>query len=1518
MAVPCLSEVIAQWMPDDVLKHRTLGIAPPNLAAAREGGWGRWTEAYRPLLQMEVWREVHDVWNEFQEILKNGGQGGSTCKLVPNGNEWCFEDGHSKHFANDMNGMVIALRKKDGTRWSRWWLGVFVDDSRVVLNKQMTSGYRGGKNDGGGNDTGGRSFISVNIVKLMSITSLLRMYRACTASEEPKFGAQLRGVSAPENQQANSGTSGGQTKRTGPQLNKMQENAVNSWVPQGKGADPPSFMLLQGPPGTGKTTTAVEILRRSLKERCRLGSTTAKIVCVAPSWTAVYQYVERFMCRANNTGCRIAMTGCTDGTRAAADEPDKSRGISVASLMRDIRAWIDSFDRTYSYYLKDVKGPIEKRAPYFYETYLKGKVNKDKLDEAAGILRRVQKKLKAALLKEATVIFSTLNGLGAPYVIEALEEEAVQTLIVDEAGQVTDPDLFIGCQLKPKRLLLIGDHRQLPPHTKCHKAQKSGLGCSSLERLHDSSSHTMLKVQYRMAPEILLWPNRFFYNGKLCNSPFWEEKEKWKDCHYRLVDVPGKQHKVGTSYRNADEAAAIVLNVMNLHANRADVGKDVLVITPYSAQRRLVEMYLRNYLRSQGVPVVPRIMTVDSCQGAECEHVILSLTRTHGLHDSFAGDKHRLCVAMTRAKQTMTVLCNVKAFEREADTLPRDMFVADAVKRKVVEKLPQEPRSLNGKIVGMRFVAFGGGDVVDVGELGYRVIDGDTVELRVLDAGCNKPAIVVDVHVLVPSPMREKPFVCQLVNDCNVCFEAPSREERVAILHAVRDIAAAADGKTCNGCKVVACDRQPVDDRFFTLTVADHLLANRLMKGQEQVVIRERDEDGQETSRTVQACTPQEPHYNKFVPLDGRLPLVRIPTDQVIGEKVTCHSTVLVKLAENKGLEEDVWYADIIQPSSKGNRDATDMWLECLTGDDSDELQTLQKWCKDPTTVAEDATPAHYEGPEVRDGDVFTIDQEGTVVFDDALSCTRTQSGWDVVLYITDPSVADDMRPRLRKRMTDICLKKVNGGTQVSRLMPEDVLKQASLCSGQKRTCLAVKFQVQKDGTVSKTKFSTKTVTVKRNFHVTDDVTWDDFEKLYEPGDGPRQLEEAVSAMKGRQRFFEETMHVRTKAGGYRASGGPLHVLQYIVVLAKRAAAQKLSAGGFQKHVLFRSSTVPVREAALLFPDLPDSEGVSETDVCRAAHTALQDALGTSTEIYACARIACVRKLATTEHLVRYTPGSTVSFTSPLRKYNDYRVLQLLKLDAPRGRAPGAAELYGLKRDEDHRNSCVREINGLLEEATACHNSVVKVRVLVTSVDGGGMHVYCPKTDIVFPAQLPAGDENIKEFETMYTSRLVTAGRQTYLRYRQLHVVIYDPPQSNAPQSSGGAAVRAPQRMNPKATKRKKPVSIRFAGENRHDAQPQEAARVLEVIRGILDDISPGFDANSVRVDEDWRVQSGWLVMHKIKCARGSACSRGSQCWFWHGREEQFGKDMVKVVRHAAEIARGSLRCPIRMRPGQS
>eukprot|EP00659_Diplonema_papillatum_P020886 gene20886-32217_t len=1204
-----LYDAIARVPVADVKKQMTAKQHKINRREkVKEIQWTPWKQSYQPLLLLEVWRAIVAAMEE-QETRKE--YTGELCS-DENGQQWYFRNHGDKLRKEQMSGMVFLLSDNHGRDYS--WFGVFQDPYLVILNSRLAEGHTPGPD--------GVMRIRVKVKLLISVISDNRRYKACgqSAASEPPFCNQLMGAGETLEQLT-------EPYEHPQSLNASQESAVQWWVRKGAGG--PKFMLLQGPPGTGKTTTAVEILHRSiaaaLDVKLKRNPLTHKIVCAAPSWTAVYQYAARFM-PGKNKHIRVAMTGCNDRTRSAAEEPEGIQTISVAALAADIQQFVHSLDKTKKQ-CKQVLTRIKQQAPAFYEDKLAVLESGDYLlsgkPEALTLCARVLQVelhcIKVAVLREATVVFATLNALAASHVAEALGDQTVDTLIVDEAGQASDPDLFIGCGLLPERLLLIGDHRQLPPMVMSPNAKAGGLHYSSLERLYSEDAEAdhrrMLTLQYRMPPEVLAWPNKEFYEGKLKSE--WTPDTRWDDMRYRFIDVYyGTQDKVASSFRSFAEAAHIVSIVMDLQERGADLSK-ILIITPYAQQRRLIEKYVSNYLSTAAVR--PVVTTIDGCQGAEQDHVIVSLVRTEKLTNSFAGDAKHLCVALTRAKQTLAIVGN--ADKLQATGTPQiKSLVRDAKARKVVTR-GHEPIQYAGEIVWPRFIAHDG-TLLGIGELGHDIVHGDKVQLELIDVGV---PIVMSVEVTAESTLRQKVFACQLVNDGNVCFHAPSPEDREAVLRAVREIATNEDGHTCNGHIVKVADRQPTEEGFLTLTMPDTLLAEQFMTGKQKVMIPSADST---KMKEVPASIPREPYYHKFIPIDDRLPLVRIQASEVVRHSVSYRHTVIAKLTTSEVSHQrgDGVSADIVtcftdsaqkprpaeqpqQPDEKSpdeqqhgpNNDpdeqqsSIDWWMGSLAGGDQAFMQEVREAVsKQPRKPADHPQDeADTSGVEVLPGEAFTIDEQGTTVFDDAVSCEADTSsgGWTVKLIIADPTVHEDMLERLRTRMTDIRV--VN---KVVRMMPHDVLTEASLAAGSVgKKAVVLTFTVAQNGAVTNTGFTReRNVHIRRNFRPSGGLTWEQFEAEHSPGPGPTLLKEAVSEMMTQRRFFDEALYAR-------AGGGPHHMLAYIVACAKRSAAEFLGTR-CTTHPLFHNSfavadeTKQCREAELL-----RGEGTSLTTSARVA-----------------------------------------------------------------------------------------------------------------------------------------------------------------------------------------------------------------------------------------------------------------------------------------------------------------------------
>ena len=834
--------------------------------------------------------------------------------------KWVFD--HLGHMRGrlDMGGMVAEIAVKNGPFK---WLCVFQSLSTVTLNEDMIPL----KSHFLSHPLGVKP-LEVTVRLLTSVQSSIRQYAACEQEAEISFAKELYGeeervpsaegsmdastprdveqvedsvVTVPTAILASTPPRAELFSKNREKLNEDQIDVVSSWVGTPL-IDPPRFSLFQGPPGTGKTTTAVEILRESLDPTRRVKK---KYVCSGPSWTSVYVFLGRFAgehkghCDAE--GLRIAMSGCADETRIAAIEPPEIQEFSVVTLLRTIDTWCNSTDRSEQGY-DSIMESIASRAPSFHEELL-SQIQGKSLDERGHKLSHIFSTLRSALISEAHVVFATLNSLASSYISAALSDSAVGMLIVDEAGQASDPDLFIGCNLEPDRLLLIGDQQQLPPFALSKAAEQWGFKRSSLERLYPQHQR-MLTVQYRMPEAVLAFPNGVFYDEKLKTADVLKKQFKGSDV-YCVYDVAhGRQGRVGTSLNNPSEAACAVQCIRDI---RVEYPIDnILVISPYSGQCRLMRKYLSVYL--PGDPNV-RVSTIDGCQGAECEHVILSLVRTDGKKkaDCHATEPKHVCVALTRAQKSMAVLCNASEMQRKSGLMAS--LIADAKERDCIRHLP-EPGVAKGRVVGKN-VIFKRGSVLptDLSALGWKVLCGDEVTVRcsvaddmLLEDVVTEEVVVVDVTVDEGSELRSKAFPCLLVNDRNVCFKVYHSERR-ALINALQLLAKKSDKNTCNSADVTACERQPNDDRYFTVTMGDALFAEQIMNGDITVSITLGG-----TTREVVPDVTREHYHHKFAPLDNRVPVVHVRVTP--GSPPNHRNAYMVRLIDEDAAE--TWKGEIV------------------------------------------------------------------------------------------------------------------------------------------------------------------------------------------------------------------------------------------------------------------------------------------------------------------------------------------------------------------------------------------------------------------------------------------------------------------------------------------------------------------------------------------------------------------------------------------------------------------------------
>jgi DNA polymerase III delta prime subunit len=404
----------------------------------------------------------------------------------------------------------------------------------------------------------------------------------------------------------------------------------------------PHVAVIHGPPGTGKTTTVVEFIRQAVA----LGET---VLACAPSNHAVDNLLEKLLA-AGELPVRLGHPArvLPELRERAIDilaekHPDARQARKVA---RDAFALFRQADK----WTREKPQPGEKAALR--------KEARDMLSEA----RKLEALAVERVLDDAKIVCATLTGLDS----QLLGQRRYSIAVIDEACQSTEPANWVPL-LRAGKLILAGDHCQLPPTIISPEAAERGLAVSLMERLvslFGPSVSRLLTVQHRMHSAIMGFSNTEFYGDQL------EAHESV--AGHRLCDLPGVTadpltevpvqfiDTAGASYdeeleedtgsrRNVQEASLAVKKVRALLAlgvQPAQIG----VITPYRAQVRLLRERLSD------VPGI-EIDSVDGFQGREKEAIIVSLVRSNNEGEiGFLADTRRTNVALTRARRKLLVI----------------------------------------------------------------------------------------------------------------------------------------------------------------------------------------------------------------------------------------------------------------------------------------------------------------------------------------------------------------------------------------------------------------------------------------------------------------------------------------------------------------------------------------------------------------------------------------------------------------------------------------------------------------------------------------------------------------------------------------------------------------------------------------------------------------------------------------------------------------------------------------------
>lgn len=310
-----------------------------------------------------------------------------------------------------------------------------------------------------------------------------------------------------------------------------------------------------------------------------------------------------------------------------------------------------------------------------------------------------RRQVQQEILNNAQVLCATLSGSGHE-MFRNLDVE-FETVIIDEAAQCVELSALIPLKYGCYRCVLVGDPKQLPPTVLSQSAAKFGYDQSLFVRMqqnHPDWVH-LLDMQYRMHPEISMFPSREFYEGQLADGQNMHElrQQPWHQSAllgpYRFFDVQGVQargHK-GQSLVNTRELD-VAMQMYDRFSNEygdCDLTGKIGIITPYKAQ--LFE--LRNRFRSrygEGITDIIEFNTTDAFQGRECEIIIFSCVRassTGGI--GFMTDIRRMNVGLTRAKSSLWILGDSRA------------LVQGEFWKKLIEDAQSRDRYTKGDILSM-------------------------------------------------------------------------------------------------------------------------------------------------------------------------------------------------------------------------------------------------------------------------------------------------------------------------------------------------------------------------------------------------------------------------------------------------------------------------------------------------------------------------------------------------------------------------------------------------------------------------------------------------------------------------------------------------------------------------------------------------------------------------------------------------------------------------------------------------
>lgn len=427
------------------------------------------------------------------------------------------------------------------------------------------------------------------------------------------------------------------------------------------------ILLIHGPPGTGKTRVLVEIIYQAFHK----GET---VLVSAPSNAACDHLVECLVEK------KIPVTRL--GQPARISERVREHTLSYQLAKHPYAKMIDENEARLEQFARQKERRQDRREMSWEE--------KRGMREEMNKLRDDNRDLRAQIFKQVWNASDVIVATHAVCGDSLIKAKAFDWVILDEATQGIEPATWIPL-LHAGKVVMAGDHRQLPPTVCAFRKDDKGLSFTLFERLHeilDKNSKVRLERQYRMHEHIMNFSSQEFYDSALCADPATAAHTLKDFSHLNVggLDLApfvfldtaglGYEEKIeeGTVSRFNPQEAKLVVKELERFLKAGISPSAIGIISPYNAQVKLLNSMIFGEKDEPGSLAGLEIDSVDAFQGREKEVVIVSLVRSNNEGElGFLTDTRRMNVAMTRARRKLIVI-------GDSATLSNLTFYSDLLK----------------------------------------------------------------------------------------------------------------------------------------------------------------------------------------------------------------------------------------------------------------------------------------------------------------------------------------------------------------------------------------------------------------------------------------------------------------------------------------------------------------------------------------------------------------------------------------------------------------------------------------------------------------------------------------------------------------------------------------------------------------------------------------------------------------------------------------------------------------------